>query len=235
MADQSHIEWTDAARTVGPRGYVLIKLRQHPRADVRGYVYEHLLVMERALGRPLIPGERVRHRDNRPGNNEAANLQLVPPLDRAATTECVCGCGTTMTVLDDSGRRRQYVSGHNSRSGVRDGSRPKAETGAGLSDDVKADLTERFGGQCAYGCGRAATCWDHLIPWSSHGTFAVPGNAVPACAPCNSEKSYADPWPWIDRGMDSEHADAWLDLVALGLSWGQLDQPDEHAGTAVTA
>jgi hypothetical protein len=50
---------------------------EHPRASTGNgsYVFEHVLVMEEMLGRYLLPGENVHHRngvrdDNRPGNLE---------------------------------------------------------------------------------------------------------------------------------------------------------------------
>ncbi|HEV2256525.1 MAG TPA: HNH endonuclease [Streptosporangiaceae bacterium] len=225
-------------RTTDPRGYVLIKMPEHPAADVRGYVYEHRLVMERELSRLLACGERIRHDDNDPGNNDPLNLRLVSPLDYGAMTVCVCGCGTAMTVLDNAGRIRRFVSGHNSIRGVRAGARPKSETGAGLDPEWREETLAEFAGLCAYGCGRAATQWDHLIPWSQGGSFRMPGNAVPACRTCNQRKSAdPDPWKWIDRALAAGQAEALLRIVDLAISWGMLDVPydDEFPRTAETA
>lgn len=44
---------------------------------------EHRLIMERLLGRKLIQGEVVHHRDGKKDNNEPANLQLL-----SDTTHC---------------------------------------------------------------------------------------------------------------------------------------------------
>ena len=54
-------------------GYAQLKDRGHPRANARGYVLEHVVVAERALGKPLPVGAEVHHvngdkSDNRPGN-----------------------------------------------------------------------------------------------------------------------------------------------------------------------
>lgn len=215
-------------RTVTKAGYVLIKMPAHPAADVRGYVYEHRLVMERQLGRLLTPGERVRHTDEQPGNNEPSNLILVPPLNRTATTTCACGCSTVMTVLDNAGRKRRFVSGHNAQRGTREGARPKSETAAGLDPEWREETLADFGGLCAYGCGRPAAEWDHILPWSRGGSFATSGNAVPACRKCNAEKSAApNPWPWLTRGLMSECSDALESVISLAISWGALDPPDE--------
>jgi hypothetical protein len=57
-------------------GYVLVASPGHPKAQsATQYVREHVLVMEAQLGRYLLPGETVHHRngvkaDNRPGNLE---------------------------------------------------------------------------------------------------------------------------------------------------------------------
>jgi 5-methylcytosine-specific restriction endonuclease McrA len=222
----ANLNWK-GGRTVDPRGYVLIKMPEHPAADVRGYVYEHRLVMERSLGRFLRPGEQVRHADNAPGNSELSNLRLIVPLDYAAKTTCACGCKAAMTVLDNAGRRRRYVSGHNSVRGVREGARPHAESVSGLDPEWRAETLADFGGLCAYGCGHLASQWDHLIPWSQGGSFAMPGNAVPACGPCNQAKSAStDPWPWIDRAMASEYGTAMEMVVDLALAWGCLESPE---------
>src|SRR5438105_4435133 len=59
------------------RGYVMIWAPDHPRAVGSGgrYVFEHIIVMEKMLGRSLRPEETVHHlngirHDNRPGNLE---------------------------------------------------------------------------------------------------------------------------------------------------------------------
>ncbi|MEN6321713.1 MAG: HNH endonuclease [Syntrophaceae bacterium] len=54
-------------------GYVKFMNKKHPRANKDGYVYEHILVMEKMLGRQLNNGEVIHHcnqdvKDNRPYN-----------------------------------------------------------------------------------------------------------------------------------------------------------------------
>jgi hypothetical protein len=48
-------------RIISEQGYVLLRIPEHPRADVRGYVREHVLIAERSLGRPLPPEAVVHH------------------------------------------------------------------------------------------------------------------------------------------------------------------------------
>jgi hypothetical protein len=76
-------------RRVEGRGYVLIQLWNHPRADDRGLVYEHILVMENKIGRPLRPGEMVHHADENKGNNSPENLVLME--NRAAHNRAHAG------------------------------------------------------------------------------------------------------------------------------------------------
>ena len=71
-------------RTTSADGYIYIKSPGHPRASKCGdYVAEHVLVMEKHLGRYLIyhgPGhplsEIVHHIDGNKANNKLCNLQL---------------------------------------------------------------------------------------------------------------------------------------------------------------
>lgn len=49
---------------------------QHPRTHQNGYVYEHIAVMEKMIGRPLREGEVVHHCDGSKANNGPFNLRL---------------------------------------------------------------------------------------------------------------------------------------------------------------
>lgn len=55
-------------------GYILVRC-DHPNAR-NGYVREHRLVMERHLGRLLLPSEVVHHRNGVRADNRLANLEL---------------------------------------------------------------------------------------------------------------------------------------------------------------
>jgi hypothetical protein len=68
-------------RTIDNRfGYILILTPSHPRAhkgDPGGYIYEHVLVAEKKLGRFLNLKERVHHIDGNPQNNSPKNLLVL--------------------------------------------------------------------------------------------------------------------------------------------------------------
>jgi hypothetical protein len=58
-------------------GYILVFMPDHPRAlqgGYKGWVYEHLLVAERKIERPLRRSEEVHHLDLRRANNAPENL-----------------------------------------------------------------------------------------------------------------------------------------------------------------
>lgn len=55
---------------------VSVYIPEHPRARANGHVYEHILVAERLLGRPLKPGEVVHHKDSDSSNNADDNLMV---------------------------------------------------------------------------------------------------------------------------------------------------------------
>lgn len=73
---ERHYNWK-GGRSVRKDGYVLVHVPSHPHCRKHApYVYEHRLVMEKAIGRYLLPEEVVHHRDGNPQNNEIENLQL---------------------------------------------------------------------------------------------------------------------------------------------------------------
>lgn len=57
-------------------GYKMIRMLNHPYKDAKGYVREHVLIMEDYLGRYVLPDEVVHHIDGDKLNNNIENLEL---------------------------------------------------------------------------------------------------------------------------------------------------------------
>jgi hypothetical protein len=57
-------------------GYIQVNQPEHHRASSSGYVYEHTLVAEKALGKSLPFGAVVHHIDSNRQNNNPSNLVI---------------------------------------------------------------------------------------------------------------------------------------------------------------
>jgi|SRR5687767_14749212 len=72
---KNHYLWK-GGRQITPAGYIRILMSTHPRADSKGRVFEHIIVMEQIMGRYLLPKEVVHHKNCIRNDNRPENLEL---------------------------------------------------------------------------------------------------------------------------------------------------------------
>lgn len=68
VAGEKHHRWNPGI--IKRNGYLVCKKPDHPRANKDGFVFEHILVAESMLGRPLEPEEVVHHYGEKTDNSK---------------------------------------------------------------------------------------------------------------------------------------------------------------------
>jgi len=101
QAGENNPAWKGGV-VVDSDGYVLVHMPEHPHCTIHGKVRKHRVVMEELLGRLLLPGEVVHHKDKNKLNNSPDNLVLYRNNGRHLAEELAGKCPK----WTDEGKRR---------------------------------------------------------------------------------------------------------------------------------
>jgi len=69
---------------INGNGYIMVKSPNHPRANLGGYVFEHILIMEKHLGRFLKENEVTHHLNGIRNDNRIENLVVMTKTNHAS-------------------------------------------------------------------------------------------------------------------------------------------------------
>jgi len=95
IAQAQKVRYGKDIKTVGTTlscGYVKVICKGHPRADKDGYVFEHILVMEKKLGRFLTRSEHIHHINGIRDDNRPENLTLMSQANHNLRTAYCSNC-----------------------------------------------------------------------------------------------------------------------------------------------
>lgn len=87
LSGSNNPKWK-GGRLIKTNGYIIVHQPTHPFCCVDGYVLEHRLVMEKHLGRTLLPKEVVHHINGNQQNNNIENLMLFSSQSDHVKYEC---------------------------------------------------------------------------------------------------------------------------------------------------
>ena len=68
MMGKKHPNWK-GGKYMTRAGYVVVLNPKHPFADIKGYIFEHRIIVEKQIGRYLKPKEKCHHLEKKDNNN----------------------------------------------------------------------------------------------------------------------------------------------------------------------